>query len=428
MRALLSSAERVPSELWRQTEAILRELVSGKPGVAFLLAGLISAVLVCSSGMRRKWSVAPGFGGLRHLLGAWRLLDFILLLSAIACVVAMGDPRGLRPWQVVTGGLLFVVLFAHALWWSLHGVARPLGLRRMVATLEAMARNRAAYYLILPSLALLAVFCYGPVLSVLWTSLYAYDIGGGATWVGVCNFHQMLGDAVFWKSMRNLGVFTACQVGVWLCAPLLAAELVFHLRREASRYWLRVLFIAPVVVPAIVVYLIWQYLYSDVGPIAMMGHAAGLGDALEGLLSRPQTAIYAVILVGFPFVNGINLMIYYAGLAAIPESLWEASRMDGASALQRFFRLDLPLLARQHKMLLMLGVIGSVQACENVLVMTQGGPGWQTMLPGLYMYRLAMSFNEFGYACAVGVVLFGLVLIVSAGLQRGFRGAEHWSG
>jgi raffinose/stachyose/melibiose transport system permease protein len=117
---------------------------------------------------------------------------------------------------------------------------------------------------------------------------------------------------------------------------------------------------------------------------------------------------------------GINLLIFYAGLSNIDEAVWEAAEMDGAKPFTRFFMIDLPLLLRQFKLLLILGIIGGVQAFENVLVMTQGGPGWQTMLPGLYMYRSAMSFNEYGFACAVGVALFLMVLSLSLVVNRGF--------
>lgn len=404
-------------ELGGQMLRFVSQLAVGRSG-AWLLAAIVDLTLL--AGLAWNRSGRPQAGPAR-----WRMIYGALLAIGLACLLMVGDPRRLPPAQGVTAAVLAVVAGIHTIWFGADCLARLLGFHAMQEWCERIAANRAAYYLIFPPLTLLAIFNYVPAVSIFQTSFYSYDLGGSAAWVGPGNYLRMLEDPVFWKSMRNLMIFLACQVILSLSVPLLAAELVFHLDRERSRYWLRTLFLIPIVVPAVVVYLIWQFLYSDAGPIALLGHALGLGDAAEGLLSRPQTALAAVIFVGFPFVNGINLLIFYAGLSSIPDTTWEAARLDGASTWRRFTHIDLPLLSRQHRLLAILAVIGAVQAFENVLVMTQGGPGWETMLPGLYMYRSAIAFNEFGYACALGVVLFLMVLLITFAISFAFGAGEN---
>lgn len=338
------------------------------------------------------------------------------IMAGLGAAYGEGYPQ---PGQRPVFFILLVVSVLHLAWFAgdlfCYGLKWEAGCRYFLRIL----RNRTAYYMILPTFIILGIFLYTPALTIFYYSFYAYDMGGTKELIGLGNYSRLLGDEIFWKSAGNMAILTTMSVFLSLAVPLVVAELIFHLKTERIRYYLRAAFLIPMVVPGVVMFLIWGYFYSDAGLIPLFGHAIGLGDALEGLLSRPQTALYAVIFVGFPFVMGINLLIFYAGLSNIDEAVWEAARMDGAKPFRRFLLIDLPLLTRQFKLLLILGIIGGVQAFENVLVMTQGGPGWQTMLPGLYMYRSAMSFNEYGFACAVGVTLFLLVLVLSLAVNRG---------
>jgi raffinose/stachyose/melibiose transport system permease protein len=334
-------------------------------------------------------------------------------------VTGYGEPRQLLVYVVLLG-----LCLVHLGWFAVDLASSAMGWQRGMLFINRVRANRVAYYMLLPSLLLLAVFLYTPAITIFYYSLHAYDLGGRNEWIGLGNYIDLYSGEVFWKSAGNMITLTVVTVILLLIIPLIVAELIFHLQTERMRYYLRAAFLVPMVVPGVIIFLIWGYFYSDAGLIPLFGHSIGLGDRLEGLLSRPQTALYALIFVGFPFVAGVNLLIFYAGLGSVDESVWEAAKMDGASALTRFFRIDVPLLTRQFKLLLILGIIGGVQAFENVLVMTQGGPGWQTMLPGLYMYRSAMSFSEYGYACAIGVTLFIFVLVISLAVNRAFSTAE----
>ncbi len=128
--------------------------------------------------------------------------------------------------------------------------------------------------------------------------------------------------------------------------------------------------------------------------------------------------------MGFPFAGGINILIYYAGLAGISESVHEAAELDGARGIRKFLKVDVPLVMSQVKLLTILTVIGTVQGFEGMFILTKGGPGFKTMVPGLWMYMNAFSFQRMGYACAIGVILFLLILGLTVLNMRYFRSSE----
>lgn len=403
----------------QQAGAFFESAFSGETG-AWLLGG---GVLLAVAGLFNYVQSRIEARHLRHArprglayYGSFALIGLAFGILVYAEVAKGFSEPGQRPLFLI----LAIVSGLHLAWFTGDFLCHRLNWDKGGAFFRKIVLNRTAYYMVLPTFILIGTFLYIPAVSIFYYSFFAYDLGGTKEVIGLGNYVRLLGDEIFWKSAKNMALLTVASVSFTLAVPLIVAELVFHLRTERMRYYLRAAFLIPMVVPGVIIFLIWGYFYSDAGLIPLFGHAIGLGDKLEGLLSRPQTALWAVIFVGFPFVMGINLLIFYAGLSNVDEAVWEAAEMDGAKPLRRFFTIDLPLLLRQFKLLLILGIIGGVQAFENVLVMTQGGPGWQTMLPGLYMYRSAMSFNEYGFACAVGVTLFLTVLVLSLAVNRGF--------
>ncbi|MCR4439862.1 MAG: sugar ABC transporter permease [bacterium] len=265
---------------------------------------------------------------------------------------------------------------------------------------------RGIYIALLPSFALLVVFNYWPIVSAFFHSFYRWDPGGVEEYTGLSNFARLVHDAVMWKAFANLALVMVANLTIKLAVPLAVAVLIFHLRREAWRYFYRVLFVIPMVVPAIVVILLWQFIYADGGLLTALLQALGLSGLSKGWLSNPQTALGALIGVGFPFVSGFALLVFYAGLLNIPDSLLESARLEGAGWWWRFWRIELPLLLGQMRVIVVLTMIGTMQGYELFLILTRGGPGYTTMVPGLWMYLCGFSFNEMGYACSIGVVLF----------------------
>jgi raffinose/stachyose/melibiose transport system permease protein len=295
----------------------------------------------------------------------------------------------------------------------------------MQSKLRAIVRNLWLYAILSPTFLLLAVFCFVPFVWAFTTSLYDYEIGGDRTFVGLANYSEYLGDPTFWSSFWNLSLLTLFSVATSVVFPLGIAKLIFSLSSEHARYLYRVVFLVPIVVPGVATLMIWGgMVYGDNGLVNELLRLVGLGDWARGWLAGPDTALWAVAMIGFPFAGGINILIFYAGLASIPESVHEAAWLDGASGLGKFFLIDLPLVLSQIKLIVILTVIGVVQGFQGMFILTRGGPGFRTMVPGLWMYFNAFSFQRMGYACAIGVVLFLLILALTVLNLKYFKSSE----
>lgn len=285
------------------------------------------------------------------------------------------------------------------------------------------------YALLVPSFFLLSVFTFVPVVWAFTTSLYDYEIGGVKSFVGLANYLNYFGDFTFLISFRNMLLLTAFSVAASIIVPLVVAKLIFSLKSERARYLYRVLFLIPIVVPVVAQQLIWKgMIYGESGLINEVLRLFGMEEATRAWLSSPSTVLPAVALVGFPFANGINILIFYAGLTSIPDSVHEAARMDGATGLRKFLVVDIPLVLSQIKLLVILTIIAGVQAFEMIFLLTRGTPGFETMVPGLWMYFNAFNWQRMGYACAIGVILFLLIAGLTALNARYLKSAEQVQG
>ncbi|MFZ5515230.1 MAG: carbohydrate ABC transporter permease [Candidatus Zhuqueibacterota bacterium] len=267
------------------------------------------------------------------------------------------------------------------------------------------------YALLGPTFILLLIFNYYPALLAMFRSFFEWDLGNKAQFVGLGNFVRMFQDPIFYKSLVNISKLLIFTLAVNLTVPLLVAELIFSIKSLTWSYLVRVLLVIPMLVPPVVVWVLWKFIYSDAGIMTSVLEFIGKPDWIYGWLSHPKTALFAVAFVGFPFAYGFNVLIYYAGLSNIPESMLESARIDGVSPWQMFFRIHLPMILTQLRLLLIVTIIAVLQGFESVYVLTgDGGPGYETMLPGLYMFYNGFTYNRMGYACAIGLFLFLLML------------------
>lgn len=286
------------------------------------------------------------------------------------------------------------------------------------------------YLIILPSLVLLFTFVYLPVFWAFSKSLFEFEVGGTARFVGLRNYIEYLtSDPTCWPSLANMLILTGFAVVMRLSFPLLVARLIYSLPSERWRHMYRIIFLIPIVVPGVAVQLIWLGLiYADRGLLNELLRVIGMGQWATGWLSDPDTALMAVAMVGFPFVGGFEVLVYYAGFAAIPESVNEAAVLEGCTGVKKFFLIDLPMVLSQLKLITILTIIGGIQGFQNVLILTRGGPGFRTNVPGLWMYFNAFSFQRMGYACAIGVLLFFLILSLTILNLKYFRSSEQLQG
>ncbi|MGQ9628722.1 MAG: carbohydrate ABC transporter permease [bacterium] len=282
------------------------------------------------------------------------------------------------------------------------------------AVLSEMAKKKECYLLLIPTFALLITFNYFPAISAIYHSLFEWNGVNVLNFIGLRNFVEMTRDPTIHISVLNVIKLTISVLIINLTFPLLAAELIYHLRNNRFAYSYRVLFVIPMVVPAMVVFMIWRFIYNPTrGVLNQLLKAAGLGFIARPWLGDFDLALFAVIFVGFPWVSGFSTLIYLAGLQNIPVSVTEAATIDGASAWGRFFKIELPLITAQIKLIVILTLIGAIQGFVNIMVMTGGGPGESTMVPGLHLYRNAMYYNRMGYACAIGTAIFIVILMLT---------------
>ncbi len=286
------------------------------------------------------------------------------------------------------------------------------------------------YALLAPAMLLVAVFVYWPVVWAFSKSLYQFEVGGESRFIGLGNYREIFtGDPVMGPAFINMMLFTFIAVAVRLTIPVLVAKLIFSLSSERGRYFYRIVFLIPIVAPAVAVQLIWGGLiYSSQGLLNEFLGKLGLAAWAHEWLSEPQTALIAMAMIGFPFAGGFEILIYYAGLANIPQSVHEAALLEGCTGLRKFFMIDLPMLMSQLKLILILTLIGGIQGFWGLFVLTKGGPGFTTMVPGLWLYFNAFSFQRMGYACAIGVCLFVLIFTLTVINLRFFKSTEELEG
>ena len=301
----------------------------------------------------------------------------------------------------------------------------PKAVRRRLPLRESLP----LYALLAPTFLLLGCFSLVPFVIAIATSFFDYEVGGTATFVGLANYREYVHDYTFAQSFGNMLFFCTFSVIAVMIVPLVVAKLIFSLSSERASYVYRILFLFPIVVPNVAVFLIWRTLiYSDDGLLNNVLGAVGLEELKRGWFSNANTVIWAIACVGFPFAGGINILIYYAGLTAIPDSVHEAATLDGATGLRKFLLIDVPLVMSQIKLLVMLTIIGGVQSFEGIYILTRGGPGFKSTVPGLWMYFNAFMFQRMGYACAIGVILFLLILVLTVINMRYFRSSEDIQG
>jgi ABC-type sugar transport system permease subunit len=247
--------------------------------------------------------------------------------------------------------------------------------------------------------------------------------------VGLSNFQAMLHDQILLGSIWNMVRLLVFGVVVGTVVPLAVAELIYAVRSPAAKYAYRVLFLIPVVAPGIVLILLWQFIFDpNVGLLNNLFGAVGLGSLQHAWLGDINTALYAMMFIGFPWASGTAVLIYLAGLMSIPGEIMEAATLDRATGLRRIWHVDIPLLLGQIKLFVVLGIIVGVQGFDIQLILTDGGPGWATEVPGLYMYQSAFENDRFGYAAAIGLVLFLVVLILTIISFRFIRSSVEYEG
>jgi multiple sugar transport system permease protein len=284
-------------------------------------------------------------------------------------------------------------------------------------------RTAAAWWLLFPALALIGVFFFVPVAAAFLLSLTDFDVYGLARpstvrVVGLDNYGRLLADPRFWTALRNTVVFVAIGGPLGIVVSL-AAALAVDARVTRWKPFFRTALFVPVVTTLVAVAIVWRFLYHPRTGLVDAGLAA-LGLPRVDWLGDPRWALPAIIVLSVWKSFGFNMLIFVAGLQGIPQVLYEAARLDGAGAWQRFRRVTLPMLGPTTAFVAVTTTIGGLQLFAEPYVMTQGGPGDSTLSIVLLMYEEGFRWWNLGYAAAIAFVLFAIILAVT-GAQLGLR-------
>ena len=287
---------------------------------------------------------------------------------------------------------------------------------------------RVAYLLLSPLLIGLLVTAYYPPISGLYHSFFDWNVTGTSTFVGLRNFQELFTDKVFLHSIPTMLGLAIPRLLISIFVPFVMAELIFSVTSKTMQYRYRVLILLPMVAPAMVSTLIWKNIFDPMtGLLTTVLRMVGVlsPDQVVSWLGDERLVIPSLIFMGFPWIGGTAVLIYMAGLMNISGEVLEASVLDGCTVMQRITRIDIPLIMGQIRYFLVFGLIGVIQDYNSQLILTQGGPGYATYVPGYYMYVKAFGANRMGYASAVGRVLFVVIFIFTVAIMQASNRRER---
>jgi multiple sugar transport system permease protein len=307
-----------------------------------------------------------------------------------------------------------------------------------VASVSAAQREeRTAYLFLAPGLALFFLFVLIPVVAALYLSFCRYDMIHSPVWIGGANYARLGKDLashdVFYLSVRNTAQYAIGTIPLGMALALALALLVNAGLRGVTLY--RTTYYLPVVTSLVAISMVWMWLYDPTYGLLNYGLEllSRAASALTGRqvvippqtwLANPNQAMPAIILMSIWRGLGYNMVIYLAGLQGIPEHLYEAATIDGATRWQRFRAITWPLLKPTTAFIFVVSVIGASQVFAQVYVMTNGGPNNATTTIVHQIFQNAFSFMKMGYASAMAFVLFAIILVLSLVNLRLLRGGE----
>jgi len=314
--------------------------------------------------------------------------------------------------------------------------------------LQRIWANRGLYALLAPTFLLLGVFAYMPAISGMYHAFYLWNGSDVNEWVGLENFREILGfhreaaepsedapavppvdddgsppapvtaavselvpnDPIFWTGMWHVLILSVFNL-LKIMPGVLVAVVLFHIASARARYFYRILIVMPMVVPMMVSLLLWRFIYNPqfglfnaiLKSLGVSGNINWLGDS--------GWVMFSLIFMGFPWVGTMTVLIILAGLEGISQSVFDSAAIDGAGPMKRFFAIELPLVMGQVKLMIILTIITTIKGFAFIWLLTNGGPGYASTVPGVYMMQKGFEQDStMGYAAAIGIVLFVVIL------------------
>lgn len=298
--------------------------------------------------------------------------------------------------------------------------AEPMTVKRRLHVGLSVKQAAFGYAILLPTLAILFIFRFLPMIEAFVISFTKYDLIHPPQFIGFANFVDLVHDPLFRNSARVSLIYVVFSVlPVW---PLSLGLAVLFNRSLFLKNLLRSSVFMPVVMPAVVMAVVWTFMYQQDGVLNTILGWVGI-DPIPWLRSS-ATALPAVILIGIWRATPYYMVIFLAGLQAIPTEYYEAAEIDGASRWSTFWDITLPLLRPTTLLVMVMTVIVAMKVFAVPMIMTGGGPSDSTRVLPLFIYQTAFEFFDMGRAAAMSVFLFVAVMLFSVAQIRIFTRGE----
>ena len=276
-------------------------------------------------------------------------------------------------------------------------------------------KNKVAYLMVAPLVAGVLIFCYYPPLQGIYLAFTdkTAATGKAVNIIGFQNFKDLFNDPIFINSFGTMLLIQIPRLIANIVVPLIYAEVIFSIKGVKAQSVYRIMILLPIVAPGVVSILVWKQIYQVDGLMNAVISFIDPSFVAIDWLRDANWVIFSILFMGFPWIGGTSVLIYLSGLMNIPRDYFEAADLDGASAMQKIFKIHFPLITGQIRYFLVFGLINGLQDYGTQVVLTNGGPGYATYVPGYYMYELMNTHGEYGKASAIGVVLFVIIMALT---------------
>ena len=287
------------------------------------------------------------------------------------------------------------------------------GKEKKRVTKRARSEFLWGWLFILPTMAGLMILNIIPIIQTIWQSFFKTGaFGRGNIFIGFENYQRLFADESIWQALINTFKYAIVEVPFSIAIALVIAVLLNSKMRGRSAY--RAIYFLPMVVAPAAVAMVWKWLFnSEFGLLNHMLNSIGLESV--HWLSDPDIAIYSIAVVGIWGVIGYNMVLFLAGLQEIPRDYYEAAEIDGANAVQKFFKITSPLISPTMFFVVVTRVIASLQVFDSIFMMidksSQALPKTQSLV--YLFYRYAFVENNKGYGSSIVVLLLVIIMIIT---------------
>lgn len=287
---------------------------------------------------------------------------------------------------------------------------------RFVEMRKQARKNWWIYLTLVPPFALLTIFTLIPIIQSFLLSFKKWSMRS-ETWIGLGNYERLFSDPIFWKSIENTLIYTVVVVSIGLLIALFLSELIRPLPSPAQTFF-KASFYLPSVVAAVVVALVWRWIYNANNYGLLNYLLSFIGQEPIPWLQDSATAFPALMATSLIGGQGASIVLILAAMGNIPKHLYESARLDGSNRFNEFIYITVPLLKPTLLYLTVMNTISSFQVFTGIYLLTNGGPNNSTSTLAFSIYRSGFVQFDFGYASAQAVVLFSFIAVFTFILFR----------